>query len=105
MVYVISLRANMPFFVLKDYTMNEIACIAISINNLLITSEYGAAQCLGMVLTDAPLDTTLCEPLLPKCGKCNICMNICEKKVLKGKMWSAVISILPALHNFAKHCI
>lgn len=61
-------------------------------NNLLITSEYGAAQCLGTILTDAPLDTTLCEPLLPKCGKCNICMSICEKKVLKGKMWSAVVS-------------
>lgn len=61
-------------------------------NNLLITSEYGAAQCLGTILTDAPLDTTPCEPLLPKCGKCNICMNICEKNVLKGKMWSAVVS-------------
>lgn len=61
-------------------------------NNLLITSEYGAAQCLGTILTDAPLDTTLCEPLLPKCGKCNICMKICEKQVLKGKMWSVTVS-------------
>lgn len=61
-------------------------------NNLLITSEYGAAQCLGTILTDVPLDTTLCEPLLPKCGNCNICKKICEKQVLKGKMWSMTVS-------------
>lgn len=58
-------------------------------NNLLITSEYGAAQCLGTVLTDAPLETVLCEPLYPKCGKCIACVNICERKVLKGKTWNS----------------
>lgn len=57
-------------------------------NNLLITPEYGAAQCLGTVLTDAPLETVLYEPLLPKCGKCSVCVDICEKQVLKNKKWS-----------------
>lgn len=57
-------------------------------NNLLITPEYGAAQCLGTVLTDAPLETVLHEPLTPKCGNCITCVNICERKVLKGKVWS-----------------
>ncbi len=57
-------------------------------NNLLITPEYGAAQCLGTVLTDAPLQTVVHEPLLPKCRNCNICAKVCEKKVLKGKLWS-----------------
>lgn len=61
-------------------------------NNLLITPEYGAAQCLGTVLTDAPLDTLLHDPLLPKCGKCNICRDICEKKVLRGTTWNTTIS-------------
>lgn len=61
-------------------------------NNLLITPEYGAAQCLGTVLTDAPLETVLHEPFLPKCGNCNICRKICEKQVLKGKTWSPAIS-------------
>ena len=61
-------------------------------NNLLITPEYGAAQCLGTVLTDAPLETVLLEPLLPKCRNCNICTEICEKKVLKGKIWSSSLS-------------
>lgn len=61
-------------------------------NNLLITPEYGAAQCLGTVLTDAPLETVLCEPLYPKCGNCMTCVNICERKVLKGKMWTRYTS-------------
>lgn len=61
-------------------------------NNLLITPEYGAAQCLGTVLTDAPLETVLHEPLYPKCGNCIACVNICERKVLKGKIWSSSVS-------------
>lgn len=50
--------------------------------------DYGAAQCLGTVLTDAPLETIRHEPLEPKCGHCNICVDICEKKVLKGRRWT-----------------
>lgn len=61
-------------------------------NNLLITPEYGAAQCLGTVLTDAPLETVLHKPILPKCGNCTVCVNICERKVLKGKTWSCSVS-------------
>ena len=61
-------------------------------NNLLSTPEYGAAQCLGTVLTDAPLETFLCETLHPHCGKCTACVNICERKVLKGKVWSTSVS-------------
>lgn len=61
-------------------------------NNLLITPEYGAAQCLGTVLTDAPLETVLCEPLSPKCGNCMTCVRICERKVLKGKTWTRCTS-------------
>lgn len=61
-------------------------------NNLLITPEYGAAQCLGTVLTDAPLETVLYDPLQPKCGNCMTCVNICERKVLKGKIWSSSVS-------------
>ena len=60
-------------------------------NNLLITPEYGAAQCLGTVLTDAPLETVLYEPCLPQCGTCTVCANICEKHVLKRKTWSIAL--------------
>jgi len=61
-------------------------------NNLLITPEYGAAQCLGTVLTDAPLETVLHDPILPKCGNCAICADVCEKHVLKRKIWNTAIS-------------
>lgn len=60
-------------------------------NNLLITPEYGAAQCLGTVITDAPLETVLYEPCLPKCDTCTVCANICEKQVLKRKIWSIAL--------------
>ena len=61
-------------------------------NNLLITPEYGSAQCLGTVLTDAPLKTIIHEPLLPKCGNCVACIDICEKHVLKRGVWSIGVS-------------
>jgi len=61
-------------------------------NNLLITPEYGAAQCLGTLLTDAPLETSSPERILPKCGNCRICTDICDKNVLKGKTWDITVS-------------
>ena len=61
-------------------------------NNLLITPEYGAAQCLGTVLTDAPLETVLYEPRRPECGNCVACARICERKVLKGTRWDRCVS-------------
>jgi epoxyqueuosine reductase QueG len=60
-------------------------------NNLFITPEYGAAQCLGTVLTDAPLEIIKHEPLTPKCGNCTICVDICERQVLKGVQWSPAV--------------
>jgi len=61
-------------------------------NNLLISPEYGAAQCLGSVLTDAPLEIVLNEILLPKCGNCAICSDVCEKHVLKKRTWDIGVS-------------
>ena len=61
-------------------------------NNLLVTPEYGAAQCLGTVLTDAPIEVTLHKLRMPKCGNCSICSDVCEKKVLKGKIWNTGVS-------------
>ncbi len=60
-------------------------------NNLFITPEYGAAQCLGTVLTDAPLETEYHETLLPRCGNCTLCADICEKNVLKRKTWNRAV--------------
>jgi epoxyqueuosine reductase QueG len=57
-------------------------------NNLLITPEYGAAQCLGTVLTDVPLETMRHEIIAPKCGDCTVCVKICERQVLKNRVWT-----------------
>lgn len=61
-------------------------------NNLFITTEYGAAQCLGSVLTNAPLAAIRHKIQLPKCNSCNICREICPPKVLKGKYWNTKVS-------------
>ena len=61
-------------------------------NNLFITPEYGAAQCLCTVLNDATLEVESHEPRLSKCNKCNICVAICEKGVLKGRTWGNATS-------------
>lgn len=61
-------------------------------NNLLITPGYGAAQCLGTVLTDAPLRTTRHEPLSPRCGACTVCIDICERHVLRGRLWAPTVA-------------
>ncbi len=57
-------------------------------NNLLVTPAYGSALCIGTVLTDAPVPATKTKPLLPKCGKCSTCLDICDVSVLKGHIWS-----------------
>lgn len=61
-------------------------------NNLFITDEYGAAQCLGSVLTNAPLSVMKYKIQPPKCSNCNICKDVCPRKVLNGICWNLNIS-------------
>lgn len=56
-------------------------------NNLLITSRFGCGLCMGSVLTDASLQTVRVEPLVPRCGNCTVCRDICEPGVLTGMQW------------------
>ena len=56
-------------------------------HNLLITREYGGAISMCSVLTDAPLESKKQKPLTPKCGNCNICIDICKANSLKGETW------------------
>lgn len=58
-------------------------------NNLLVTPQFGCALCLGTVLTDAPVKGIKRAAILPKCGGCKVCENICDTKALKGYTWSA----------------
>jgi len=61
-------------------------------NNLLVNKEYGCCQTWGSVLTDVPLPTVLHAPSDVLCKNCHICLDICEPKALKGKVWQSGIS-------------
>lgn len=61
-------------------------------SNLFVTPQYGAAQNIGTVLTDAPLESWQAEILASKCGNCGICQDVCDKKVLKGTRWTKGVS-------------
>ncbi|MBL4933124.1 epoxyqueuosine reductase [Clostridium paridis] len=60
-------------------------------NNLLVTNEYGSALCMCSVLTDAPLPIEKSEMVMPKCGDCTICKDICPAKVIHGTTWEVGI--------------
>mgnify|MGYP001590114478 FL=1 len=56
-------------------------------NNLLVTEEYGSALCMCTVLTNAPLPTENRSIIMPKCGKCTVCKDICPAGVIRGTTW------------------
>ena len=57
-------------------------------NNLLVTLNFGSAICIGVVITDAPLEVSLSKSIQSKCYNCNVCVEVCMPKVLKGHVWS-----------------
>lgn len=61
-------------------------------NNLLVTKEYGSALSICTVLTDLPLPAENKPVVLPQCGNCMICRDICPAKVLHGVAWRAGIN-------------
>ena len=58
-------------------------------NNLLVTDQYGCAVMLGKVLTTAPFVAMRKTPIQPRCGSCNICVDVCPTRALHGTTWSA----------------
>ena len=56
-------------------------------NNLLVTEEYGSALCMCTVLTNAPLPTENRSIIMPKCGECTVCKDICPAGVIHGTTW------------------
>ena len=74
---------------LPHKTIARIAGIGwIGKNNLLVTPKFGCALCLGVVITDAPFKIISYHPVQSKCNDCNICVEVCEPKVLKGHVWN-----------------
>jgi len=56
-------------------------------NNLLVTQEYGSALCMCTVLTNTPLSTENRPIIMPKCGECTVCKDICPAGVIHGTTW------------------
>jgi Uncharacterized Fe-S protein len=56
-------------------------------DNLLVTQEYGSALCMCSVLTNAPLPTENKPIIMPKCGECTVCKDICPTGVIHGSIW------------------
>ncbi|HEX9027383.1 MAG TPA: epoxyqueuosine reductase [Clostridium sp.] len=56
-------------------------------DNLLVTQEYGSALCMCSVLTNAPLPTENKPIIMPKCGECTVCKDICPTGVIHGSTW------------------
>ncbi len=67
-------------------------------NNLLVTSEYGSALCLGVVLTDAPLNTVQSKIVENKCGKCEKCISVCQTGALQNTVWKKGIQRANMIH-------
>lgn len=61
-------------------------------SNLLVTQEYGSGLCMCSVLTNAPFPTQNRPILMPRCGECNICKEICPAKVIRGSKWEVGIN-------------
>jgi epoxyqueuosine reductase len=57
-------------------------------DNLLVTKEYGSAFCMSTVLTNAPLPAENKPILMPKCGDCTVCKDICPAAVIHGSTWN-----------------
>ena len=91
-------------------------------NNLLVTEEYGCAVSMCTVLTDMPLPTENATIIMPKCGNCMTCKNVCYPKAIHGTTWAFDVTrdgIIDVYHcetclkclahcpwtlNYMKHC-
>jgi epoxyqueuosine reductase QueG len=56
-------------------------------SNLLVTKEYGSALCMCTVLTNAPLPNENRPIIMPKCGECTVCKDICPTSAIHGTTW------------------
>lgn len=57
-------------------------------SDLLVTQEYGSALCMCTVLTNAPLQTENRPIIMPKCGECTVCKDICPAGAIHGCKWN-----------------
>ncbi|MCB2358782.1 epoxyqueuosine reductase [Clostridium estertheticum] len=56
-------------------------------SNLLVTKDYGSALCMCTILTNAPLPIENRSIIMPKCGECTVCKDICPTGAIHGSTW------------------
>ncbi|APC39913.1 epoxyqueuosine reductase [Clostridium estertheticum] len=56
-------------------------------SNLLVTKQYGSALCMCTILTNAPLPIENRSIIMPKCGECTVCKDICPTGAIHGSTW------------------
>ncbi|MDF2943679.1 MAG: hypothetical protein K0S01_2537 [Herbinix sp.] len=56
-------------------------------SNLLVTEEYGSALCMCSVLTNLPLPIETQSIIMPRCGTCTVCKDICPMGAIHGATW------------------
>ena len=78
-------------------------------NNLLINEQYGCAVIFGKVLTAAPFVTMSKIPTEPQCGDCNVCVDVCPAKSLRGTTWNVTTKrdemMIRKLCNLCQKCM
>ena len=77
--------------ILPQKTIARLAGIGfIGKNNLLVTEEYGCAFSMCSVLTNAPISKESASLVSPKCGNCDVCVQICPGKAILGNQWTEI---------------
>ncbi len=72
------------------YSHKKAACLAglgtVGKNSLFMHGEYGSTVRLGTLFTDCPLEKEE-RQIKNFCSGCNICVNACPSKAIKGTGW------------------
>lgn len=61
-------------------------------SNLLVTQEYGSALCMCTILTNAPIPSENKAIIMPKCGECTVCKDVCPVGVIHGFTWNTEVT-------------
>lgn len=56
-------------------------------NNLLVTEDYGCALSMCSILTKAPIPKVESKLIIPLCGDCTTCKDLCPAGVIHGTTW------------------
>jgi len=82
-IYAASLRTELPHKTVATHA----GLGWIGKSGLLITKEFGPRLRLVTILVKTPLISNKKPVVKSRCGKCNICVDVCPAKAMNGKSW------------------